>query len=622
MQFIAYLATEIRMNSPDTSIILSAGPLQAVFFPGELFLRYLEVDGREALRGTYVAMRDQNWKTLAPQVEITRQDLNEETFCIACTAVWESGPVKFVGECKISGNAKGVIRYGFSGECKGAFLTNRLGFVVLHGAQLAGQPVKGVHTDGTEFRGTFPESISPHQPFLDLRTLRHRLEGGREVEVLMEGDIFEMEDQRNWTDASYKTYCTPLSKPFPRQLTPGDRIDQCITISLQGRPSTIPATRTSLPSLRRPENVQSYSFPQVGIAMADGDIGPHTDWEIGLLRELDLDYLRCGTAQLGNEEIRLAQALALPLEIAVTDDGCSPEFFAHIFDQCIQRPRIHRLLLAPGNPGTLAPEKVTAWRSILEKVDPIAELIVGTDGPFTELNRAHPPMEGATGVCYSLNPQVHAFDDASLVETLPMQALTAVNAKAIARDRRVIVSPVTLRPRPKAKWAERCPEEDDLYAQPDPRQSTAFGFAWTCGSLLNLAASPVDAVTYYQTRGKSGLMDTGNDKNPFPLYHAFHCIRHLKTCLVSLMDSSHPCLFQGFSFTNLDRTTYAVVNYCMAPQTVGFEAPLSAPGASVRSIFFEPHKGVPSESKSILEAGEIHLPPLSLTFVEPQGQFA
>ena len=33
-----------------------------------------------------------------------------------------------------------------------------------------------------------------------------------EAELAFEGDIFEMEDQRNWTDASFKTYCTPLAR--------------------------------------------------------------------------------------------------------------------------------------------------------------------------------------------------------------------------------------------------------------------------------------------------------------------------------------------------------------------------------------------------------------------------
>ena len=33
--------------------------------------------------------------------------------------------------------------------------------------------------------------------------------------MIFNGETFEMEDQRNWTDASFKTYCTPLSLPYP-----------------------------------------------------------------------------------------------------------------------------------------------------------------------------------------------------------------------------------------------------------------------------------------------------------------------------------------------------------------------------------------------------------------------
>ena len=36
-----------------------------------------------------------------------------------------------------------------------------------------------------------------------------------ELELLFEGDLFEMEDQRNWTDASFKTYCTPAGARLP-----------------------------------------------------------------------------------------------------------------------------------------------------------------------------------------------------------------------------------------------------------------------------------------------------------------------------------------------------------------------------------------------------------------------
>ena len=40
------------------------------------------------------------------------------------------------------------------------------------------------------------------------------------------GEVFEIEDQRNWTDASYKTYCRPLARPFPYRIEPGETVEQ------------------------------------------------------------------------------------------------------------------------------------------------------------------------------------------------------------------------------------------------------------------------------------------------------------------------------------------------------------------------------------------------------------
>mgnify|MGYP006195238293 CR=1 FL=1 len=46
------------------------------------------------------------------------------------------------------------------------------------------------------------------------------------------GDVFEMEDQRNWTDASYKTYVRPLALPWPYTLEAGTELEQAVTPSL------------------------------------------------------------------------------------------------------------------------------------------------------------------------------------------------------------------------------------------------------------------------------------------------------------------------------------------------------------------------------------------------------
>src|SRR6185369_6694664 len=76
--------------------------------------------------------------------------------------------------------------------------------------------------------------ISPNQPFVEMRAIAHEVEPGTWAEVRFAGDIFEMEDQRNWTDASYKTYCTPLRLPYPAPIAAGETVAQSVTLSLAG----------------------------------------------------------------------------------------------------------------------------------------------------------------------------------------------------------------------------------------------------------------------------------------------------------------------------------------------------------------------------------------------------
>lgn len=42
--------------------------------------------------------------------------------------------------------------------------------------------------------------------------------------------MFETEDQRNWTDASFKTYGTPLDRPFPVAVSPGEEVHQRVRL--------------------------------------------------------------------------------------------------------------------------------------------------------------------------------------------------------------------------------------------------------------------------------------------------------------------------------------------------------------------------------------------------------
>ncbi|RUV28039.1 hypothetical protein EOB49_36060, partial [Mesorhizobium sp. M7A.F.Ca.MR.148.00.0.0] len=57
----------------------------------------------------------------------------------------------------------------------------------------------------------------------------------------------EMEDQRNWSDASYKTYVRPLALPWPYVLPAGLPLRQTISLRIAGEGKAPAVTVTSEP---------------------------------------------------------------------------------------------------------------------------------------------------------------------------------------------------------------------------------------------------------------------------------------------------------------------------------------------------------------------------------------
>ena len=80
-----------------------------------------------------------------------------------------------------------------------------------------------------------------------------------------------MEDQRNWSDASFKTYGTPLSLPFPVRLEESARVRQAVVVSAgtrRGRRTlSQPAARQSTITV---DAAARASWPAIGVGLAPG----------------------------------------------------------------------------------------------------------------------------------------------------------------------------------------------------------------------------------------------------------------------------------------------------------------------------------------------------------------
>jgi D-apionolactonase len=512
-------------------VVLRAGPLRAVFDRGEL--RWIRLGSREVLRGIYVALRAPGWVTLPKDLSNLRVEAGPDRFRIRFTAIHRREGTHFEWQGSMDGEPDGTIRFAMDGVAHTSFLRNRIGLCVLHPIeQCAGEPCVVEHVDGRSEPLTFPRLVAPHQPFLDVRAIRHQVGPGLEAEVRLTGETFETEDQRNWSDASFKTYSTPLALPFPVEVAPGTRIVQSVTLRLIGRRESHregEVARDAVTILVDP--VADVPVPRLGLGLRP-DAPPLTPLDADRLRALRLEHLRVDL-RLGEPgwrealvgAVAAAEAVGASLEAALFLPD-APETALNALAEAVRSlPAAVScwLIFRAADRSTSAP-LVTAARRLLTPASPAARFAGGTDGSFVELNRRRPSADGLDRVSFALTPQAHATDDATVVENLASLASMGESARALYGEKPLGLSPVTLRPRDDPDPA-------------DPRQSSVLGAAWTAGLIGGAAASGFSSLTLYQTVGRRGVMD-GDDV--FPIYDVLAEVAGASPGSVAAARSSRP----------------------------------------------------------------------------------
>ncbi|WP_245859453.1 hypothetical protein [Spirosoma aerolatum] len=503
------------------SQMLHAGPVQVRYEQG--FLRYFTHTDTEILRLIYFAIRDHNWTTAA--FTITNESITQQTDTFRVQYNWQIDDlgIQMTGNVVMLGDEKGRISVDFYGKALNSFRKNRIGLCILHPIDgVLGQPAQVVAPDGTTTDAHFPTFIKPHQPFLNVQTLRWKPASGLTWQLDVAGDVFETEDQRNWSDASFKTYSTPQVRPKPVTVSAGDEFQQKVILSLAEEELTAPANDEKLREMEEFAVSTKLTQPRIGVGYRTG--GPAlTDAEVTLLGQLNLSHLRVEVFfSLTNWQELLAQALAdanrlaIPLELALFF-GTEPAAELTAFQQVVetQAVDIQTILLFDAATLRTSDELLAAVVPILRNTWSEAAIGGGTDDNFAELNRNPFDFEQVDFVTYSVSPLVHALDDLTLFENLAGQAETVLSARKLSGGKPVHISPITFRLR--FKTLEGTATER-LNAPADLRQTTEFGADWTRQSLGTLAKAGIESVTYYQTHGPGGLV---SGDMTHPVYHVF-----------------------------------------------------------------------------------------------------
>lgn len=464
-------------------------------------LAQLTFRGRDVLRSVRAVVRDRDWATAVWTVEDVSVSGSGATIALAADAFG----TRFEGSLSLTADGPSLT-VSLAMRADHEFWTNRTGLVVLHPARVSGAPLTVTHTSGEISHIAFPGEISPHQPAFDIRALES--EG---VTVSFEGDRFEMEDQRNWTDASFKTYNRALADPFPHLLE--SPVMQSVTVTVDE--AACPRAPRDVPSsdeaLVLPELAAGPVAFSVGASTAPGE-GPADPVGHDLLVEVDLGWAGWRSV------IDRAAASGLPLDVRLVLPLVDAERAAADAIDALANVPLARIAAfqPPTHPHEhmADAESTRLLRAALGDRD--VPVIGGTRSHFTELNRGqHLVPENLDGIAFSTTPMFHTREALQLEQAVEMQRLVAEQAVRIAGGVPVHVGPVTLRahlnnvattdpPRPSgADLSEGYGPH--LIDADDERQRDPELAAWTIASAAALSVPGVATVSFFEEWGPRGI---------------------------------------------------------------------------------------------------------------------
>jgi D-apionolactonase len=494
---------------------LTVGPVSMALDGGNL--RRVSIGGVEVVRRLYVAVRDQSWNTLPAAMSSPVVDVADDHVRVRFDCRNVLGEVAFSWAGEIDADTRGLT-YTMRGRAESDFSYARIGLNILLPSGFGGCNYRAQTPDGA-FDSRLPELVGP-QPFIDgvyyplcpeFTRLAVTIASGAVVTYELEGDLFGIEDQRNWSDDSFKTYSASPSSGLLRAVT-GQEVTQHVRITAADSGAAVRAgARRETVRLTVGAPLKS-ALPEIGLGgRVQGPALSRRERErLAVLGpahlRVDVHLDSADTLQDLETASELATGIGCGLEVAAFLGDAVVAQLTRLKATCCGIADIRRILIFDEGAMVTSAGSMELARNVL---DGVAPLYGGSNTYFAEVNRDRPDPDAASGIVFSINPQVHTFDDLSLMEAPVAQGDIVRTAQSFSGGRPIAVTPVTLRPRfnPDAVESEPPPAPGELPFAVDPRQASLLCAAWTMASAKYLAEAGATSITYYEAAGWQGVME-------------------------------------------------------------------------------------------------------------------
>lgn len=423
----------------------------------------------------------------------------------------------------------------------------RAGPCVLHEALAPGQLLETGLT-GRDTQVAISDRIAARPIASGYTQLKLPIAGDTTLAIVFDGARFEMEDQRNWADSTFKSYCPPLNEPRPIVFKSGERALYSLSFSAEGpiRPlarAAGPATRPHTLDLDRLVEARTVQrLPQIGLTHPGGALPDDALERLASLHPAFIHVL----VDLGDN--RWVERLREDLSVA---SALCPQVVATIDCPSDRHDRLAQFAeLSAGAVDTAfvfdAGSSITSDR--LAEAGRYAfgpcgiQVGAGSRGHFANLNVAGRVPESAQVVAIPLASAAHD-DDRRALTTSPASYSAIIDAaRTLAGARPLYVGPVGLATTfdswsPPGSGLEVRRAWDGAHR----RHATRFGAAWTIAALAGLAPLGVERVCLAGTTGGRGVGSVGKDGfSPFPLFAAFRALMGLGTTTLKALPAGEP----------------------------------------------------------------------------------
>jgi len=499
-------------------LMLRAGPLSFEWVGGRF--GPVHAHGHEVWHGLAFLFRDAGWGTPEPVFEVLSHDIEGEGFSLSLRGHIPCAPEDIAGQpaegacigldLQVQGDAGGGLHFAARATPTHDLLSNRCGWVLMHPMSAAGCAVHVRHVDERLSLSTLPHEVSAWPPFMAVRSLRHEYAPGHWAEAQMPGEDYELEDQRNNADASFKTYSRSNSMHRPYVLRQGQSWTRELHLRLLGQPPELmPSAAT--PSLCWPLPKNAASAMRLGLAITPGMARSPAAWVLDVLAQWRPEFLHLtlwpdtlseAVDWSGVRTLLQAAGASLRLDLCGREGlgyGGTPDAACRALAQ--------QLALAGVVPASVAALPCGAQAArFLRQIFPASAIGGGTSHFFAQLNRLE-VSGGEDFMGFTVCPIVHGVDDEAVMnglKSLPSMLETA-RRRHPARDWHLGPSRLSARASPLGRQPHSDGQKRVALASRDPRSRGLFGAAWLLGHLAAAAHARVQALTLPPLADEDGL---------------------------------------------------------------------------------------------------------------------